>query len=625
MPSPGLVRAHPRRRAARASATTAASLPGYTVPVFYDSMIAKLVAWGGDRDGGDRADAPRARRIPGPRHPDDDSVLPLADARARLLARPLRHDLSRSPARSRGAASRSARSPDDEEQQIAIAAALDAWFRAGASRRRRRRRRHAARSAWTKRARGRKRCAPTNDLRDRARTAAAAPSRSSAPAPTGGSASPSTASRAIVDARRSGESGVSLLVPRRGRTGGAAIAVRARPGAAASCSRTSAAATSASSVNGRRTGRAAADSGGAAHGEQKVVAPMPGRVVRVLVAPGDDVERAPAGRGRRSDEDGERAALAQGRPRQGRVGHARHLGRGRARAGRHRITWQTIRSLHRHPSETPAPAAERPAAAPKPTAPRSIRSCARLAHRCSARRRRRHRHLLHHRSRAVAEEAWRSSRARSSSIGRCTSASCSIVLRTGVVRGRRSGDRRARARPIGRSSTAKTRRPSTLPWWTFFTHELIVENVDMTDWDMLVEQFPTAATAFRELGARRSRSKGIRSRFTTTVRAGDGAQRAVHLRRPHHAVDGRLPQPERQRLQAASTPTAARAQFTNGTVKILQYERVPHRHADRGSRSTAARSSSRTSTCRASARRPRSPATSTSPNWPERCSTTSAR
>jgi biotin carboxyl carrier protein len=43
------------------------------------------------------------------------------------------------------------------------------------------------------------------------------------------------------------------------------------------------------SVNGRRTGRGAADSGAHAHGEQAVVAPMPGRVVRVLVSPGDTV------------------------------------------------------------------------------------------------------------------------------------------------------------------------------------------------------------------------------------------------------------------------------------------------------------------------------------------------
>ena len=42
-------------------------------------------------------------------------------------------------------------------------------------------------------------------------------------------------------------------------------------------------------VNGRRTGRASADSGGGAHGEQAILAPMPGRVVRVLVARGDEV------------------------------------------------------------------------------------------------------------------------------------------------------------------------------------------------------------------------------------------------------------------------------------------------------------------------------------------------
>jgi len=43
-------------------------------------------------------------------------------------------------------------------------------------------------------------------------------------------------------------------------------------------------------VNASRTGRGAGDSGGGSHGEQKIVAPMPGRVVRVLVAPGDSVE-----------------------------------------------------------------------------------------------------------------------------------------------------------------------------------------------------------------------------------------------------------------------------------------------------------------------------------------------
>ena len=41
-------------------------------------------------------------------------------------------------------------------------------------------------------------------------------------------------------------------------------------------------------VNGRRTKRGI-DTAGHAHGEQSIVAPMPGRVVRVLVAPGDQV------------------------------------------------------------------------------------------------------------------------------------------------------------------------------------------------------------------------------------------------------------------------------------------------------------------------------------------------
>jgi biotin carboxyl carrier protein len=42
-------------------------------------------------------------------------------------------------------------------------------------------------------------------------------------------------------------------------------------------------------VNGRRTRRRGADAGAHAHGEQSIIAPMPGRVVRVLVSAGDEV------------------------------------------------------------------------------------------------------------------------------------------------------------------------------------------------------------------------------------------------------------------------------------------------------------------------------------------------
>ena len=94
---------------------------------------------------------------------------------------------------------------------------------------------------------------------------------------------------AIVDARRSGESGVSMLFPDESHRG---VTIQFAPGQApGELLAHLGGRTVALSVNGRRTGRGAADSGGAAHGEQKVLAPMPGRVVRVLVAAGDEVER----------------------------------------------------------------------------------------------------------------------------------------------------------------------------------------------------------------------------------------------------------------------------------------------------------------------------------------------
>ncbi len=45
----------------------------------------------------------------------------------------------------------------------------------------------------------------------------------------------------------------------------------------------------AATVNGRRARRGSRDAAGTAAGEQRVVAPMPGRIVKVLVGPGDEV------------------------------------------------------------------------------------------------------------------------------------------------------------------------------------------------------------------------------------------------------------------------------------------------------------------------------------------------
>jgi len=92
----------------------------------------------------------------------------------------------------------------------------------------------------------------------------------------------------LVDAQRSGDYGLSLLVDGDAHAGATVqLAPGAAPGALLAYLQGRSVAVT---VNGRRTGRGAGDSGGAAHGEQKIVAPMPGRVVRVLVATGDVVE-----------------------------------------------------------------------------------------------------------------------------------------------------------------------------------------------------------------------------------------------------------------------------------------------------------------------------------------------
>ena len=93
----------------------------------------------------------------------------------------------------------------------------------------------------------------------------------------------------------------------------------------------------------------------------------------------------------------------------------------------------------------------------------------------------------------------------------------SIVLRTGafqvddlVIEGLKPTDR-----PFLRAKRVYM----NLPWWTFLTHELIVENVDMSDWEMLVEQFPGKHN-FPKLGGPKKEKVGESIwRMTTTVRS----------------------------------------------------------------------------------------------------------
>jgi len=91
----------------------------------------------------------------------------------------------------------------------------------------------------------------------------------------------------LVDATRVGTHGLSLLLDG---AHGVSRDVQVTPGnSGGELLVTLGGRTVTATVNGRRTGRAGADTGAGVHGEQSILAPMPGRVVRVLVTAGDDV------------------------------------------------------------------------------------------------------------------------------------------------------------------------------------------------------------------------------------------------------------------------------------------------------------------------------------------------
>ena len=197
-------------------------------------------------------------RIPGPRHPDDDPVLPVADAASpttiagRYDTTYLDRLLDVAARRERSASSTRA-----DEELIAIAAALDACFGPRVARRRAPAACRGAAAVWKQRRAAARRCA--DDVRDRdQRPHAARVSRSSAPAAATLPRHASTASVTLVDARAGRRrSALSLLFdgggtqPRGRRSRRAARRRAARS--------TSAAGPSPVTVNGRRTGRGAAD------------------------------------------------------------------------------------------------------------------------------------------------------------------------------------------------------------------------------------------------------------------------------------------------------------------------------------------------------------------------------
>jgi TamB, inner membrane protein subunit of TAM complex len=112
-----------------------------------------------------------------------------------------------------------------------------------------------------------------------------------------------------------------------------------------------------------------------------------------------------------------------------------------------------------------------------------------------------------------------------------------------------------------------------LPWWTFITHQLIVENVDMDGWDMLVEQFPNGKHSFpRVKGPPRPKpTKPSRWPMTTTVR--QVTAKNGRFTYDDHSTPWRVVCPNLHVSVWKGLDTYhGTAAFKNGRVKITSYE-----------------------------------------------------
>ena len=123
-----------------------------------------------------------------------------------------------------------------------------------------------------------------------------------------------------------------------------------------------------------------------------------------------------------------------------------------------------------------------------------------------------------------------------------------------------------------------------LPWWSIFTRKLTIASVEMTDWDMLIETwpsspaFPNGRHNFPKF-TRDSKSTGPK-RFTTTLRS-MLASRGSFTYEDHGTPWGVAARDLRISLSRGVADTAylGRASFSDSTITIQKYEPFPREHA----------------------------------------------
>jgi hypothetical protein len=110
------------------------------------------------------------------------------------------------------------------------------------------------------------------------------------------------------------------------------------------------------------------------------------------------------------------------------------------------------------------------------------------------------------------------------------------------------------------------------PWWSIVTRKLIVESVDMTDWDMTIETFPNGRHNFPKVMPERKEARGP-SWFTTTVRSvlASRGQFTYQDRGTPWSTVARDLRVSLYRSDLLNDYRGA-ASFSNGTIKIQSYE-----------------------------------------------------
>ena len=110
-----------------------------------------------------------------------------------------------------------------------------------------------------------------------------------------------------------------------------------------------------------------------------------------------------------------------------------------------------------------------------------------------------------------------------------------------------------------------------MPWWTAFTHQLIIEHVDMSDWEMLVEQFPGKHNFPRVTPKPKEKKGDPIWKMTTTVRQVT-ARKGLFVYDDHtvpwKVVCNNL---DVSVFKGLDTYRGT-AQFSNGSIKIQSYD-----------------------------------------------------